>query len=552
MTQALQGAVSTVSQARTGPMPTGGRWGWYRDHEGNEYRRVSTLIKKVETDTYNLDLWKQRQVAEGLAVRDDLVLSIKAMGRPPAEGWSYADKKKINGIVKDAMQAAKQRDGARSGTAFHDLTERVDRGEPVDAVVRGLPIDAEKTIRAYAFLRRENGWRGVEVERTVVCDELEVAGTFDRVDLIPGLAALLGPGDCQYGHGARGEQHGQFMESGHADELPVIDDVKTEESPWMNGLHIAPQLAIYSRSRKMWRPTGGTHVLLGKDGKPKLDSEGREQQVPNGEYVPAPCVRQDVAVVVHLREGRAEPLFVNLIEGWSAAQAAYEQMNREARAKTEMGRAGAWFVAVPGIKRPQQAQLFVETMAARDPQVVRHSLPGEQGVPTGCGNCAPLLGGASMTRVDGSDESQVPCAGCGSTGGNPNAALITGEVAVKDPATGLVSWVPATEAPIGTQVTVGGIGFTKVDTVENVVRHGALDEIDRSAIEAVWAATSLGGEGQSLAEVYRIYVEVVGRQWGGRVAEAALARQRQIECPQRELHKGNGKCACGWMTGIPG
>lgn len=524
MTQVPQGNISTVPQARTGPMPTGGRWGWYRDHEGNEFRRVSTLVKKVETDTYNLDQWKLRQVAEGLAIRDDLVLSVKAMGRPDITqgGWSWADKKKLNGIVKDAMQAAKQRDGAKAGTAFHDLTERVDRGEPVDAVVRGLPADAEKTIRAYAFLRRENGWRGVEVERTVVCSELEVAGTFDRVDLIPGLAALLGPGDCQYGHAARGEMHFEAT-LGHAEmsELPVIDDVKTEESPWMNGLHIAPQLAIYSRARKMWRPTGGIHVLLGADGKPKLDGDGREQQVPNGEYVPAPCVRQDVAVVVHLRDGQAVPYFINLAEGWDAAQAAYAQMNREARAKREMGRAGAWFVAMPGIKRPQQAELFVEAQAAKDP-MVRHSLPGQQqGVPA---------------------ETTAPPAA-------PGAGV--GQVAVKDPATGLVSWQPATEPPVGTQAQVGGASFVKVDTTANVAALGALDEVDKSAIEAVWSATTVAGESQSLAEVYRIYVEVVGRQWGGRVAEAADARRRQIECPQRALHTGGGKCACGWTTGVP-
>jgi hypothetical protein len=558
VTQMPQGTVSTVSQVRTGPMPTGGRYGWYRDHEGNEFRRATTLIKKVETDTYNLDQWKLRQVAEGLAIRDDLVLSVKAMGRPKVdEGWSWADKKKINDIVKDAMAAAKQRDGGRAGTAHHDLTERVDRGEPIDAVVRGLPADVDKTIRAYAFLRRENGWRNVEVERTVVCDELEVAGTFDRVDLIPGLAALLGPGDCQYGHRAMGVAC--LIDDGHdvdeLPELPVINDVKTEESPWLNGLHIAPQLAIYSRSRKMWRPTGGTHVLLSANGEPKLDADGREQHVPNGEYVPAPCVRQDVAVVVHLRDGRAEPMFVNLAEGWEAAQAAYAQMNRESRAKTGMGKPGAWFVALPNVKRPQTAALFVQSQAAKDPNVVRHSLPA--GTPgwtppaSGCDNCAPLIAGASMTRVDGTDETQTQCIDCGSTAGSPNAAQAGGEVAVKDPATGLVSWHPATEPPVGTRAEVGGLTFTKVDTVENVVARGALDEVDRSAIEAVWSATSVAGGQGSLSRVYEIYTVTVGRQWGGRVAEAATARQRQIECVQRALHTGGGKCACGWMTGIP-
>src|SRR5690349_8576776 len=162
----------TVAPPAPGPMPTGGPWGWYRDHEGNQWRRVSKLLKYAETDTYNLDVWKQRQVAEGLAIRDDLVLAIKAMGRPdPAEGWSKDQKKKIDGIVKDAMTAAKQRDGARAGTALHDLTERLDRGEDVESVVRGLPATAATILRAYDFLVRENGWRSIEIERTVVCDE---------------------------------------------------------------------------------------------------------------------------------------------------------------------------------------------------------------------------------------------------------------------------------------------------------------------------------------------------------------------------------------------
>ena len=252
MTQAVQQQI-TAAAPKQPTMPTGGRWGWYRDHNGDEWQRVSTMIKKVETDTYNLEQWKLRQVAEGLAIRDDLVLSVKAMGRlDPLLGWSKADKTKLNGLTRDAMNAAKQADGARKGTALHDLTERLDRGEDIESVVRGLPAGPATILRAYDFLRKANGWRTVEIERTVVCDELEVAGTFDRIELIPGLAALLGPGTCQYGH----------LEGDHAAmgvlELPVIMDVKSEAQPWLNGLHIGPQLGIYSRAKRMWHAIGGT------------------------------------------------------------------------------------------------------------------------------------------------------------------------------------------------------------------------------------------------------------------------------------------------------
>jgi hypothetical protein len=439
-------------------MPTGGRWGWYRDHEGNEYRRVSKLLKYIETDTYNLDQWKLRQVAEGLAIRDDLVLAVKAMGRPdPVTGWSTEAKKKLGGIVKDAMTAAKQRDGARAGTALHDLTERLDRGEDIDSVTRGLPATAASILRAYDFLVRENGWSTVEIERTVVCDELgPVAGTFDRVTEIPGLAALLGPGQCQHGHGGHDPRDPHFLPDGLG-ELPVIADVKSESQPWLNGLHIAPQLAIYSRARRMWRPTGGTVKV-------RFSVSGDEVEMPAGEYVPTPCVRQDVGVVVHVADGAAEPYFVNLVEGWEGAKAAYQQAKRETAAKAKLGEPGAWFVPMPNIKRPAPAQMLTE-------QAVAANYAGAAQVAT--------------RRPDGN-----------------------------------VEWKPAA--------------------------GGTLDDVDRQAIDAVWSAGTL----DDLAKTWDIYVNTIGRTWGGRVAEAADARRRQIECPQRAMHT-SGKCACGWAQGVP-
>jgi hypothetical protein len=440
MTQAM-----TAGAVQQGPMPTGGQWGWYRDHEGNEWRRVSKLVKYAETDTYNLDQWMKRQVAEGLAIRDDLVLAVKAMGRPdPVEGWSKADKGKLDSIAKDAMNAAKQADGARKGTAMHDLTERLDRGEDVENVVKGLPAGPATSLRAYAFLRSANGWRNIAIERTVVCDELEVAGSFDRIDEIPGLTAMLGPGPCQYG-----DECPDVGLPGHSDQ--AIADVKTETAPWMNGLHIAPQLAIYSRSKRMWEALPGYVPLSYRDGRPKMMADGQTQATTqNGHYVRTPCVRQDVGVVVHVLDGKATPYLVNLHEGWEAAQAAYAQMLREQRSKRKLGAPGCWFVAMPGIKVPAVAQMVTEQAVA-----AQYADPNR-----------------------------------------PTAAV---------------------------------------------------DDLDRQAIETIWSTTDVEG----LAKVWDIYVNTVGRQWGGRVAEAADARRRQIECPQRQLHGGGGKCACGWVPGVP-
>jgi hypothetical protein len=463
-----------------GSMPTTGRWGQYQDHEGNTFRRVSTLIKEVETDTRNLDLWKQRQVAEGMAVRDDLVLAVKAMGRPPATGWTKEQKAELNKIVDTAMEAAKVTDGATTGTAVHTLTERVDRGEPIDAVAAGLPAEAAQTLRAYAGLRELNGWRTVEIERTVVCDVLEVAGTFDRIDYVPGLAAMLGPGDCQYGH-APGD-HGEAV--AYDGELPVIVDVKTEKDPTRNGLHIGPQLAIYSRGTRMWRPLPGTHDLV-RNGEVVRYRDGNAVQVPNGEYVPAPCVRQDVAIVVHALNGDANPLLVNLTEGWSAAIAAHEQINRKSRAGRRVGSDGAWFVPLP-TKKPDRLSTFVATAAAADYANPNRPGPGEVVTPAE-------------------------------------------QVAVRDPATGLVSWHDA-RSDVGAGIAIAS--------------ESATDAVRGDLIAAIWKARTV----DALAILWKMAGDR-NITWSGPIAMAGDARRRQIECPQRALHTGDGKCACGWIAG---
>jgi hypothetical protein len=469
-----------------GSMPTTGRWGWYRDHEGNEFRRVSTLVKKVETDTYNLDKWKIRQVAEGLAIRDDLVLAVKAMGRPDLAtgGWSREQKRTLDRIADDASEAAKQRDGAKVGTAVHTLTERVDRGEPIEQVAAGLPAEPAGTIRAYALLRELNGWRTVEIERTVVCDELEVAGTFDRIDEVPGLTAMLGPGHCQYETGGILVDHVHHAE--FEGEMPVIVDVKTEESPWLNGLHIGPQLAIYSRARRMWRPTGGTYTVTSKDGSSSYEA-------PRGEYVPAPCVRQDVAIVVHLRDGKAEPYFVNLVEGWDAAQAAYAQANRETRAKRKLGAQGAWFAAVPNVVRPKVAETLVATAVAAGYGDPARPGPGQVGE-------VKTVGGIDFTRL-----------------------------------------VSADVAPSGAEL-VGGHG--PMPPALSAEDHAG--KLRTLLIEQIWKTVTVDG----LAILWNMARDR-GVHWEGPVAMAADSRKRQIECPQRQMSHvpGTAKCACGWMAG---
>lgn len=494
--------------------------------------RVSKLLEYLETKPgmYHLSRWQERQVAEGLAVRDDLVLALKAMGRPPAGGWPRPDKKKINGIVSDAKQAAKITDGAITGTATHDLTERLDAGEHVDEVVRGLPAGAAADLRAYAFLVRENNWRVTEIERTVQCEDLgDVTGTFDREYLIPALSSLLGPGDCQYGHADRGEPH-----IGTNGDLPVIGDVKTERDPLLNAIHIGPQIAIYSRSRRMWVPNGRTV---------EVKRNGTTIMVDDGEYAPAPCVRQDVGIVVHVRDGKAIPFFVRLDAGWRAALRAYAQMLDEREAARAPGVAGAWFATMPNIREPRVAGILVEHAAATESErLARPSAVGMPAAPPVQHSVGSIVTVGGTDFVKYSEGPTLPGAG-------------DEQVATRG-ADGLVRWAPA-ECPNCAPLNAGA-SATRTDGTESSGAcrdcgasspRQSTDEdrsgLRQSLIAAIWRAENVA----RLSELWARAQEL-GVAWTGPVEMAGAARRRQIECAQRALHGGTGKCACGWVEGL--
>lgn len=274
--------------------------------------------------------------------------------------------------------------------------------------------------------------------------------------------------------------------------------MKTEKDPTLNGLHIGPQLAIYSRARRMWWPTGD----VCDSG--RVYPSGDKIMVPSGEYVPAPCVRQDVAVVVHIFDGDANPLLLNLAEGWGAAVAAYEQVMRKARAKRSVGAEGAWFAPLPA-RKASRLTTFVETAAAARYGDPNRPGPGREAM-TGQVGEQVTVGGIDFTRKVAAGEA---------------------EVAVRDPATGIVTW-KAEEVPAAVPA--------EADAATEVVR-GQL-------IAAIWQARTV----DALAILWKMAGDR-GVTWAGPIAMAGDARRRQIECPQRELHGGSGKCACGWMTG---
>lgn len=175
------------------------------------YRRCTTFIAVLE-DRYNLEKWKQRQVAHGMAIRPDLVLKAAS---------ANGDKTLLDEVCEVASEAAGSSTASTTGSAVHKLTEHIDRGE--DVVV---PPTAQADIDAYRQATRHLTVREVEV--FVVHDDLQVGGTFDRIVEVDGVR--------------------------------YIADIKTGRIDY-GASEIAMQLAVYSRSRRYYPSSGRREPL---------------------------------------------------------------------------------------------------------------------------------------------------------------------------------------------------------------------------------------------------------------------------------------------------
>lgn len=187
------------------------RWGrpsiMQPDGKRKSYTRCSSAAKTIE-DTYNLTLWSKRNVAYGLAHDASLVARVLAIGGEPST-WDKVAKDAVNEIVSAAEAVAKAHKAADIGTAVHRLTEQLDRGEPVTGGIYQPDLDA------YRMAMDAAGFDVAHIECRMVNDELEMAGTADRI-----VSRRTG---------------------GHA-----IADVKTSATVDFGGLGWAAQLAAYA------------------------------------------------------------------------------------------------------------------------------------------------------------------------------------------------------------------------------------------------------------------------------------------------------------------
>ena len=161
------------------------------DGELKPYTRVSTLAKSLDNGEA-LTVWKQRMTAIGLSSRADLRALVQA-AKPE-------DTRAVDQAVKQAVEAAQAQAAANVGTALHSLTERVDDGE-----LGSLTVDEWIMADLNAYAQAMQGIRIIAKEIFVVVDDVQAAGTFDRLVEIDGRVYVAdiktGQHEPKYPHG---------------------------------------------------------------------------------------------------------------------------------------------------------------------------------------------------------------------------------------------------------------------------------------------------------------------------------------------------------------
>lgn len=209
------------------------------------YTRTTTYIDVLD-DKSNLEAWQMRMVLVGVARETSLLNDVTSLyadqqaaekvlrDLPPGTGKEILDEAKaavkepkdaLNRKAQVAKETAGAEDKADKGTELHALSELVDTGQE-------LPhqISFEDVLDLDAYKRVSEGFKIVHMEKLVVCDELKVGGTPDRVSQWFGDEPLVAP-------------DGHVFEPG---EL-IITDLKTGTTEY-GGLKMAMQLAIYAHS----------------------------------------------------------------------------------------------------------------------------------------------------------------------------------------------------------------------------------------------------------------------------------------------------------------
>jgi hypothetical protein len=256
------------------------RWGRYlvvppKGGKPVGYTRVSTIAKTLD-DGSALGPWKATACMVGALRRPGNMASWQALVAEHADPWYGSDQSKAEckRLVEVCMEAGGSTDRASIGTALHKLCELHDLGRTPTISDPSLAADLaayDAAIKAAGLTFDPDG-----IERTIVLDDHQVAGTVDR-------HAVKVPGR----------------------RLPVIADLKTGASLDFSGGSIAVQLAAYANASAGY-------------------VQGARANGADDARIALPAVDLEVALVIHLPAGEARCVlqWIDIAKGWEAFQQA--------------------------------------------------------------------------------------------------------------------------------------------------------------------------------------------------------------------------------------
>lgn len=144
--------------------------------KSRSWQRVTNFVKMTD-DTYHLELWKQRNVAKGVALLSEAGrVDIADLARSDVK----LDRERLNNICETAQDVAEAYKMADEGTALHTSTELADYA---GGDLNRVPTQHRPKVRMYLDALAANGLTVVPgmIERVTASLRYECAGKFDRV-----------------------------------------------------------------------------------------------------------------------------------------------------------------------------------------------------------------------------------------------------------------------------------------------------------------------------------------------------------------------------------
>ena len=144
--------------------------------KSKSWQRVTNFVKMTD-DTYHLELWKQRNVAKGVA----LMAEAGRINIADLAGRDVKlDKARLNNICETAQDVAEAYKMADEGTALHTSTELADYA---GGDLNRVPTGHRRKVRLYLDALAANGLTVVPgmIERVTASARYECAGKFDRI-----------------------------------------------------------------------------------------------------------------------------------------------------------------------------------------------------------------------------------------------------------------------------------------------------------------------------------------------------------------------------------